>query len=427
MFSIVGNILGSGTAKSGLSFALSGMSFAAANLILAHYLTVHDYGVFSLLIAVVMLMASIGMLGADGVVNRHAMTPDVRVFVRVALSSISIALLGALMVVYTYQIPAALAALLVPTGVAFAMTRFCGAYLQSKYHLVSSLLFANSLNYLVLVVALLAAFGGLKSATIPFVVMSVLQCAIAVGAVILVRNRFRTVSSSYKYSWRESLAIVFMVSSSGLLVQLERLVTPALLELEDLAVLGVLLAIVGPPFRLLQLTFGYDLLPSLIKGRRKGERLALLLKQTIVAFSLMLPLWLIIWFGVPLIQRLYLSDEYAMSNQLILAALVAGTIKGFSGIAQASITAMSSTKGMEIMGAIGWVSVLCAVLAASFGAQFGLAGVVYGVAVGWVMRLVATPFIVRRWPENVGRATDTGSHTEASPIILESRPDRRRS
>ena len=101
VLSVVRNILGSGTMKSGLSFALSGLSFAAANLVLAHYLTVQDYATFSLLVAVIMLMASIGMLGADGVVNRHAMAPDRQAFLRVALSSISIALIGVLIVVYT--------------------------------------------------------------------------------------------------------------------------------------------------------------------------------------------------------------------------------------------------------------------------------------------------------------------------------------
>jgi O-antigen/teichoic acid export membrane protein len=415
MFGKFDRFLFSVTAKSGISFASSGLSFAAANLILAHELSVEDYGVFALLVAIVMLIASVGMLGADGVVNRQSITPNNELFGRVALSSVSISGLGAFFAIYTYEIPAVLAALLIPTGTAFAMTRFCGAYLQSKLHLISSLLLANSLNYLLLVLALLALYAGLHNVTISFSVVALLQCVTAVGAVILVRTQFKSQTSDYKYSWRESLAFVFMASSTGLLVQLERLVTPALLGLEDLAILGVLLAIVGPPFRLIYLTFGSDLLPNLRKIKDKSARLTLVSKHTAVALLSILPVWIVIWFGVPLIQGHFLSDEYAMSGQLILAALVAGTVKGVSGIAQASVTALSSIRGMEIMGAVGWFSILCAVSSASYGAQFGLPGVVYGVTVGWAIRLAAAPVIVIGWRDDQRHMTDAGSRAQSSP------------
>ena len=97
------------------------------------------------------------------------------------------------------------------------------------------------------------------------------------------------------------------------------------------SILGVLLAIVGPPFRLLYLTLGYDLLPALRTSRGKAERIALLARHSVLALLMILPLWVVIWFAAPLIQKTFLSDQYAMSGQLILAALIAGTIKGFSG------------------------------------------------------------------------------------------------
>ncbi len=424
MIDKIREMLMSGTGKSGLSFALSGLSFAVANLVLAHSLVVEAYALFALLVAIVMMIASIGMLGANGVVNRHALAPDNRLFGRVLLSSLSVALFGAFVAIYMYQIPPVLAAILALTGCAFAITRFCGAYLQSKFYLVSSLLLANSLNYLLLAVALLVTVLGLTDITIPFLILALLQCFVAVGGVRFVRSQFNDVSSSYKYSWRESLAFVFMASSAGLLVQLERLVTPRLLGLEDMAILGVLLAIIGPPFRLVYLTFGYALLPSLRKTQAKAARLALVSKYSAAALLSILPLWIVIWFGAPFIQRLFLSNEYAMSDQLILAALVAGSIKGFSGIAEASVTALSSIKGMEVMGAIGWVSILCALFAASFGAQFGLAGVVYGVTVGWVIRLVAAPFIVAGWRDDNVHMAVAGSRAQTSPINSETKSNR---
>ena len=421
MFHSFRRLLGSGTAKSGLSFASSGLSFAVANLILASALTVDNYAIFALLVAIIMLASSIGMGGADGIVNRHPVAPDPQLFGRVALTSAIVAIFAAFFAIEAYQIPASIAALLVPIIVAFAITRFCGAYLQSRLRLMVSLALFNSLNYLLLAVALLSVFTKLDDVALPILFITILQCMTAVVAVILVRSQYNSVSSSYVYSWRESLAYVFMASSLEMLVQLERLVTPRVLGLDDLAILGVLLAIVGPPFRLLYLTLGYDLLPALRTSRGKAERVALLARHSLLALLMILPLWVVIWFAAPLIQRTFLSDEYAMSGQLILAALIAGTIKGFSGIARASVTALASVKGMEIMGAIGWASIAFAALAAWYGSQFGLAGVVYGVSVGWAIRLLAAPIIVVRWLDD---QTFTDETIRVRTLSSDSSPDR---
>ena len=42
------------------------------------------------------------------------------------------------------------------------------------------------------------------------------------------------------------------------------------------------------------------------------------------------------------------------------------------------------------LNAVGFVSVVVAVVAATLGAQWGIVGVIYGVAVGWLSRIMAT-------------------------------------
>lgn len=394
MFDSIRRLLGTRTAKSGLSFASSGLSFALANLILASALPVDNYATVALLVAIIMFASYMGMFGTDGVVNRHPVTPDPQIFRRVALTSAIAAILAAFFAIGVYQIPANLAALLVPTIVAFSITRFCGAYLQSRLRFMSSLVLVNSLNYLLLTVALLSLIADVDDTATLFRLIMILQSITAVVAVILVRSQYKALSSSYVYSWTESLAYIFMASSSTMLVQLERLLTPKVLELDDLAILGVLFAIVGPPFRLLYLTLGYNLLPRLRKTKSKAERIAILTRHSILALLMILSIWIVIWFGAPLIQTVILSDHYSMSGALILATLVAGTIKALSGIAEASVTALSSVKGMQIMGSIGWASIIISVGAAWYGSQFGLAGVVYGVGVGWLIRSLAASVIV---------------------------------
>ena len=172
------------------------------------------------------------------------------------------------------------------------------------------------------------------------------------------------------------------------------LVTPRLLTLEDLATLGVLLAIVGPPFRLLQITLGYVLLPVLRAADGRAERISLIAKELALAMLVIVLLWITLWFVTPFLQQAFLSEEYVLSPQLILAALVAGTAKGLSGIARAGVTAVSSVRAMEVMGAIGWISVLVSVAAAYYLSSYGLAGVVYGVTVGWILRLIAAAALI---------------------------------
>lgn len=417
----VRSLVASRTVVSGVSFASSGLSFAVANVIFANQLSVSDYGAFALLVAVIMLSASVGMLGADGIVNRHAVAPEPKVFGRVALTSCLVALAIAFAVTRIYDLPPRLAALLVPAIVAFSLTRFCGAYLQSRMRLASSLLFSNSLNYLLLGVAIASIFAGYDDIFLLLFLVMTLQCVVAGISIRTIRAQYRRVVSDYRYDWRESLAYIFMASSSEALVQLDRLVTPRVLDLDSLAVLGILLAIVGPPFRLLHLALGYDLLPVLRQSKDHSERISLIVRQSLVALALIVPLWIVIWFAAPLIQRTFLPGEYAMPGSLILAALVAGTIKAFSGIAQAGVTALASVRSMEIAGVIGWASVLVGVVAAAYGARYGLTGVVYGVGAGWAIRLLAASFILSR---ELDEANPLADETMRLKILAdESNPD----
>ena len=295
-----------------------------------------------------------------------------------------------------YGVPLYLAALLCLTILSFALTQFSAAYFQSRRHFIRSLVYRNSFNILLLSVALLLIAFRSNSILIVMLLLAAVQCVISVAAVVAMRSAFKSVVSDYAYNWREALAIVFMASSSGMLVQLERLVTPRVLSLEDLATLGVLLAIVGPPFRLLQITLGYVLLPLLRAAKAHAERVSLLVTQLSIVMLIIIPLWVFLWFATPFLFEAFLTDEYAMPPELILAALVAGTAKGLSGIARAGVTALSSIRGMEIMGIIGWISVLLSIAAAYWLSGYGLAGVIYGVSFGWIIRLMASTILIRR-------------------------------
>jgi O-antigen/teichoic acid export membrane protein len=391
---VLSKILKSANVRSGLVFGSAGLAFAVANLVLANFLTVEKYALLSLLIAIVMFSSSLGLMGADGIVNRHPLSPDKHLFLRILATAAMVAVGSALAAVTVYEVPVYLAALLCLVIISFAVTQFAAAYFQSRHHFGLSLTCGNSFNFLLLLVALFFVAFDLHSIFVAMFLLAIIQTIFAGMAVLAVISRFRNVVTDYRYSWREALAIVLMSASSSLLVQLERLVTPRLLTLEDLATLGVLLAIVGPPFRLLQITLGYVLLPVLRAADGRSERVSLLVRELVLALLVILLIWVFLWFATPFLQELFLTDDYNLSPQLILAALVAGTAKGLSGIARAGVTAVSSVRAIEVMGVLGWFSVFVSIAFAYYLSAFGLPGVIYGVTVGWVLRLIASAALV---------------------------------
>lgn len=377
-------------------FGVSGLAFAAANIILAHALPVDDYAVIALVIAIITLSSGLGLFGADGIVNRHDVRPDSRVFVRILCTSLVAAVVSVVAVVEFYDIALPVALVMGIAIIAQAAVYFAAAYLRSRHEFRSSLLTFNSSNYIILAVAVAATVYGWQGAFVPIALISGALIVTAVWSTMHVRGRYGDVSSSYEYSWREALAYISLTGSASVLIQLERLVTPKLLTLGDLATLGVLLAIVGPPFRLLHLTLGYVLLPKLRRASTSSERHSLILREIVIALSLLVPCWLLTWYLVPLLDALFFDAKYALSGGLVLAVIVAGTIKALSGIATASVAGLASAKYLEITGIAAWFAVLISIAGAFLGARFGLAGVVYGVSLGWLVRIVTAGIIVSR-------------------------------
>ena len=58
---------------------------------------------------------------------------------------------------------------------------------------------------------------------------------------------------------------------------------------------------------------------------------------------------------------------------------------------------MATAKQLEIMGIAGWIGVALAVVGAYYGSRFGLAGIVYGVSIGWILRLIVAIVLVRQY------------------------------
>jgi O-antigen/teichoic acid export membrane protein len=127
-----------------------------------------------------------------------------------------------------------------------------------------------------------------------------------------------------------------------------------------------------------------------VERRRLIAHEAKLVTAVIVAGSLG------IWFLTPLIEHTFLGGKYHLGGPLVLATIFSGITKIMNSFMKATVTALATGTEMSIVNLLGWVSVGVAVAAAVFGARWGLAGVIYGVGFGWLLRALTASFLTLR-------------------------------
>ena len=379
-----------------LAFGLSGAAFVAANLLLARVLPVEQFALISLLVSIVNVAIVAAPLGIDGVVARNSVSMSQAVLRRVLLNSVGVAVVAAVYARLTYSMGAGAIELLVACVCAGAIATLVAAYFQAAHAFGRSLFYLRSPDYALFIASLVTLAVGARLALAPFAVMTAIFVVVAAAAW---RDALRHSDPNVKHgtlNFREAGVYLSVQLSLTLLMQLERLLAANLLTLRDLATLGVVLAVVGPPFRLLQLTAGYALQPRLRAAKSHSARIRLLVSEGIQATAMALVASVTLWFATPLVVRVVLHGKFTVTTDVLLAALISGTLKVYGGIAKASMTAIADNRELAYIGLISWVGVAVAIGGAAAGAHFGLSGVIYGVAAGWVVRVAATAYFVSR-------------------------------
>jgi O-antigen/teichoic acid export membrane protein len=377
----------SATLRSIAVLGLSGVGFAVANLLLARALPTEEYAVLTLVVALVNVAYPLAAAGVDGVVNRRRLEAGPRLFRRLLHALVPVALVFTIIgfVGYETSIPICLVILL--CTLAGGALQVAGAQFQSEQRFGISLALNQSPNLVLLVSAAWVLAAGSRRAETPLVVWTAgFLGAAAAGWWVLFRERRAKPHRSVEFPWSEALAIAGLAVAGLVLIQLERLLLPHLLPLEDLATYGVLAAIAGSLFRVLQMGVGYSLLPRLRAAPGVLERRRLLFKEARLVVTLAVLGSLVIWLATPRIEEWFLGGKYHLSAALVLAAVVTGLIKVLNGFAQSAVSALAEPRELSLVSLLGWVSVGVAVLGAVAGARWGLPGVIYGVGLGWVMR-----------------------------------------
>lgn len=373
------------TLRSMVVYGASGLAFLGANLLLARALATAEYALVTLVVALVTLGYHLAPVGLDGVVVRGRVDTGPALLKRVgAAAAIVGAALTAAALVF-YGIAATTAALLMPACLAGALMLVAAARFQSEQRFVLALAFMTSPNLLLLAGAAATVALGQETAQVTLLVLTIgLAVSATIGWAIVLRERRSAAACPTEVPWHEAFALAGVSAAGMLFIQLERLVIPHLLPVEDLALFGVLAAIAGSLFRLLQMGVGFSLLPRLRNAATVFERRRLIGHEVRFAIAIAVSGAAGVLVATPLIERWLLADKYHLSTGLIVAALFSGVAKIAHAFARAAATALATQRELARVNGAGWVSVGLAVGAAFFATPWGLTGVVYGVGLGWL-------------------------------------------
>lgn len=385
------------TLRSVAVLGLSGLGFALANLVLARVLPTAEYALFTLVVALVNVGYPLAPAGVDAMVNRRPLEAGPRLLGRTgqAIVPVGLAFAGLGLVGYETSLPVTL--MILASTMAGGALLVAGGQFQSEQRFGISLAINQSPNLILLLSAVWVLAAGARDANAPLLVWTGGFVATAViGWGLLFRERHTKPQRSVEFPWSEAIALAGLSAAGLLLIQLERLLIPHLLPLHELATYGVLAAIVGSLFRVLQMGVGYSLFPRLRAAPGVGERRRLIAREIRLVLAIVVLGPAMIWVATPLLEHWFLGGKYHLSAPLVLAALVTGVAKIVNGFAQSTVSALADARELSVVSVLGWAAVAIAVVGAIAGARWGLLGVIYGVGIGWLVRASGALYMTAR-------------------------------
>ena len=385
------------TLRSAGVYGAAGAGFAAANLILARVLPPAEYALLTLVVALVNVGFALAPAGIDGIINRRHLEAGPLLLKRVLLATTATGVVFALVGALVYEISAGLTAVIFVSTAAGGALMVAAAKFQSEQRFGVSLALAQSPNLVLLLAALLTVAAGVREAWLALLILTLGWFPPAIwGWAILFRERHARPDPATEFPWKESLSFAGVQATGLLLVQLERLVLPHVLPLGDLATYGVLGAIAGSLFRVLQMSVGYSLVPRLRAAADVRQRRRLVAKEARLVGAVVLAGSVAIWILTPAFERWFLDGKYHLAGSLVLAAVVSGMAKVLNAFARATASALATPRELSAVNLLGWMSLAIGLAGGIAGARWGLAGVIYGVALGWMVRSVSAFLVVAR-------------------------------
>jgi O-antigen/teichoic acid export membrane protein len=377
------------------AFALGGIGFALAQLLLAKALPPNEFAIISLVLAINQIGSSAGTLGIEVPINRHRIPATRALLARTLAFAAPIAVISGIIGVYGYGIAPIVGLLTCATIIASSANMVASALFRSTHQFVPGLLLTQLQNY-----ALLAIAGIALIMLSPSAAALTAMIAIAYGAgasvgwmALLRRDSAAPQVPPSRVHITEGLFTLGFNIAAMIMVQFERLIIPRSLTMNDLAVFSVAAALAASPFRMLQIGVGYTLLPRLRACQNVAQIKMLLIKEAVlVAISTVALIGLVLLI-TPQVLAVFLKGRYHLSDALLLAIFAVGTMRIVSAFAVSCVQALGHKKQFRQLTIWSWLSVAASLGGALACSRFGLEGIVYGVGAGWLLLTLVASLI----------------------------------
>ncbi|MGH8295052.1 MAG: lipopolysaccharide biosynthesis protein, partial [Steroidobacteraceae bacterium] len=315
---------------------------------------------------------------------------------RAALTaSLVTALVAAAIAAPIYHLSLALAAGVALITLTLGLAQSAGGHFQGQQRLRTAVWVVQLLNGSLALVALLTLALGLTSASAVCLLIGAVGLLAAAAVWRLVR-RSQGAGDRQPAPWGlrwEAMSLLAVQGGGAAFMQLERLLLGPIVGLHDLALYSVLAAFVSSPFRLLQAAVQFTLIPTLRVAGDARARRAKLAREAAMVFVTIGAGSVGIWILAPPVARGLLGGRYTLSHALIAATLVSGFLKVASGFMTAVVVSCAGQRRLRVLSFVCWGSMGIGVAGAFATGRWGLVGVLYGIAAGWLVRCLLTAWL----------------------------------
>lgn len=381
-------LLRSPSLRTAAAMGVGGVCFSVGGLILARELPTDEYALVSLVLGIVAVAGNTAPLGLDQVVGRRGLSLNAS-WRRASIgASLTTALAAALVAGFIYHLPPALMASVAVITLTLGAAQSVAAHFQGQRQFGIAVWVLQLLNGSIALIALVTALAGLENAAEVCGLMAGVA-ALAAVAVWRLLHRERDVLAPQASPWTmrgEALSLATMQAGGSIFLQLERLLVGPTVGLHDLATYGVLAAFVSSPFRLLQGAVQFTLIPRLRQARDAGARRALMRREGALVLAPIAVGSAAIWMLAPPLAHWLLAGKYDLSAALIAVMLFSGWLKLLNGFLTAVVVSCGEERRLGWLSAICWGSLGVSGVGAFLGIPWGLVGVLFGIAIGWLVR-----------------------------------------
>jgi O-antigen/teichoic acid export membrane protein len=373
--------------RAAVAFGFGGVTFTLGNLVLARILSSNEYGLLSLFIGVITVAGPSAPVGINHVIARRGLMlgANLRRTVLATCALIGLATVLICKALYNLEISMLLAVLV--ATIAMGILQSVNAHFQGQRQFGLSIPFTQISNWVLMPIGIIAWVCGITTATLPsFIIALATLIAAGVGWFMVAR---RTADGEPQLVpaglWGQAISLMTINVAGSVLLQLERLIIPMTIGIENLALFGVAASLVGSPFRMLQTAINFTVIPRMRNAGSVAERRRLLRREFLLFGVVMGPASVALWLLAPPLAHLFLGGRYDLSTAIIVAMLVSGLLKVLSGFGSSVVSALASDKGLWLLSTASWISIALSVCLAFVFRPWGLSGAIYAVSVGWLV------------------------------------------